>query len=104
MEQTNDPDSLALQFVGHVNFLTWRGKDARSWMCMRADFELIDEPANERRYRFQFEFEHNPDKWDPTVAYTLPDGTIPSTVTSGGLKDIPWYPALAFQPKFPSTA
>lgn len=62
---TLDPSGLANQFIASVNADIWNNEAPRTWLCTEASYERM----TYGQYLFGFEFQHNPDGWDPTVLF-----------------------------------
>lgn len=91
------PWLLAGAIVGKVNNAAWAGGEARSWMCTGMYWELFDRGTN--RYTVNFEFQHNPDTWDPTAVYIDEKTQKPpvNLVVGEGIKTIQWHGAVNFE-------
>lgn len=100
IEQTSNPDALALSWVGYVNSASWRGQVAGSWLVTNASYNEIDTGTN--RYKFRWGFQNNADTWLPVVVYIDPETGRPpdGLVADQGIKTVPWYFERDFNSKF----
>lgn len=62
------PWLVAQQITGALNDTTWGGTPAGTWMCTTCSWEPYN-LSTQQSYKFTFEFQYNPDGWDPTVVY-----------------------------------
>lgn len=95
---TQSPWLVATGVVGKVNDSSWIEGEARQWMCTACTWKLCDDSPSANRYFFTFEFQHNPDTWDPTVVF-IDDRTSrpPAHLVAGkGYKTIEWHDAVNF--------
>lgn len=74
IKQTRSPWLIANAIVGQVNAYAWSGEAARTWLCTGCTWKLSWAGAysgglRRNRYYMTFEFQHNPDTWDPTVTF-----------------------------------
>lgn len=70
---TTDPWNLERLLVASINSAFWMNEQARTWMCSEVEWWL----KGGTRYQFQFEFQHNPEGWDPTAAFVDDSGKHP---------------------------
>jgi hypothetical protein len=68
LKTTSRPWVMAAKMVGAVNSGSWAGGAAHEWMCtgLRWTIHTIGPPVF---YSISFEFQHNPDSWNPTVVF-----------------------------------
>lgn len=103
IEETDDPERVVLRWLGKINSVAWHNGHPKTWLIVRADWELADAFSDPPVYHFTWEMEYRREKWDPiTVAYKDPQtGERPVGLVEGtGLKDINWYDAVSFTAKF----
>lgn len=62
---TNAPWLLADNLIGAINRGSWMNHGETEWMCTEVEWYM----EKQGRYRFAFEFQHNPDGWNPTVVF-----------------------------------
>lgn len=95
---TNNPWVLARTVAGSVNKVSWLGGAPAQWMCTKCSWRVHDfkDPI---RFHFSFEFQFNPDTWDPEVFFIdertgkPPKDLIPGT----GSKRVPKHPRQDFE-------
>lgn len=98
-KQTQTPWLIANQIVGCLNSTPWSGGEVRTWMCTGATWQLLDATEGANRYFMSFEFQHNPDGWDPTAVFIddrtnqPPKGLVEGT----GYKTIPYQGEVDFE-------
>lgn len=94
------PWVIADFLIATVNNTTWNNKPAREWMCTEVSWEMLR--LKPRRYRFGFEFQHNPDGWDPQVVFIDPRTQRPpqELVPGFGYKTIVYYKPVNFNQMF----
>jgi len=102
VESTNDPEGLKHAWAGSVNSAPWQGREPGSWLCTNVEYEPLDMSSDPRKYRFKFEFEHNPQKHEYWVVYRDESGRIPSDIEQypEARKLAKWYPDKDFADKF----
>lgn len=68
---TNTPWETCNALIGKVNLASWQLGAARTWMCTAASWKMADigDTGDIMRFFFTFEFQHNPDTWDPTAIF-----------------------------------
>lgn len=64
---TNYPWLLQQHLLGAINELPWSGGNSYEWLCTGASWRPYD--GSSSKYEFVFEFQHNPETWNPTVVY-----------------------------------
>ncbi len=69
LKTTRTPWIISDNIVGFVNEAGWSGGIARSWMCIACTWKLSWVSGGDHRYFMNFEFQHDPDTWDPTVTF-----------------------------------
>jgi hypothetical protein len=79
---TSNPDSWAVNYVGKVNSSTWRGKNARTWLCTRVKMVsrgsmhgqtgFDDDTYN--IYAVSAEWKYKPQGWDDTQIFIKANG------------------------------
>jgi hypothetical protein len=62
-----DPWEMAGDLIGTINEETWASKPPTQWLCSEVSFELLS--IAQHTYRYKFEWQHNPDGWNPTVIF-----------------------------------
>lgn len=95
---TDDPDAIAHLFAGKVNKNAWLDRGARTWICSEARWECV----KNGRYHMLFEFQHNPDGWDPWAVFIdARTGRPPKFLVDGvGKKQIQYLKETAFEEEF----
>lgn len=66
---TSAPAYIRRQMRRTVNRYTWNGRPSGTWLCTKADYEYRDIEASPPIVEFVFEFQENPEGWDPDVIY-----------------------------------
>ena len=69
IKQTQTPWLIANQLVGNLNSIAWSGGEVRTWMCTGVTWQIMDATEGANRYFMSFEFQYNPDGWDPTAIF-----------------------------------
>ncbi len=89
------PWNLADDMIGKINFKPWMNKGRDEWMCMEVEWEAIFLGA---KYAMQFEFQHNPDAWQPTAVFfdSRTGRPPPNLVQDFGVRTIPYHTELDF--------
>lgn len=67
---TQFPWILERAIIGKINANPWMGFGTSEWMCTGCDWEPVDGTAF--IYEFSFEFQHNPDGWNPQAFFIDP--------------------------------
>ncbi len=105
VEETNNPEEVARQYINKVNSDTWCGGAPGKWLCTKAEYVLLNAATNPDRWEFTWEFRKSaePNGWKRYVVYRKPNGDIPEDIeTKGeGLKEVEWHDEVAFSNKFP---
>lgn len=74
---TENPWSIKQQFINCINDSVWLGEPAFTWICSEVQWDVLNVYGNFQSilpsYRFSFEFQNNPDGWNPEVVYIDPD-------------------------------
>lgn len=93
---TTNPWLVERYIVGKINDAAWAGRGSEEWMCTGCTWRLLDSTVN--RYEFSFEFQHNPDTWNPVVVFTDErTGKPPPDLIEGeGIKRITKHEAVNF--------
>lgn len=96
---TNAPWVLANQMIGRLNNAPFSGQAIHEWMCVGATWRIADNDIAANRYFMSFEFQHNPDTWNPTVVFIDPEtGKPPKDLVQGvGFKTIRRNPEINFE-------
>ena len=70
--ETTSPEIFGPYYVGKMNSTTWRGKPAKSWLCV--DISGVSNDLGET-YQNRYSFQYRPDAlgWDETMTFTDPD-------------------------------
>lgn len=95
----NFPWTLANAIIGRVNYLPFSGEAARTWMCVGCNWKLEGNRGGFARYFMRFEFQFNPDTYDPTIVYIddvtgkAPPGLVPGV----GIKTIQKHQGVLFE-------
>lgn len=63
----NNPWNVVRDLIRTVNITTWLNQPELTWLCSDIDFSVLD--ASKGWYRFSFEFQNDPDTWNPTVVF-----------------------------------
>lgn len=73
-----NPWAVGQRFIARINKESWLNKPAKTWICSEVQWDILDPRVGsvgidkiqiEPLYRFGFEFQHDPDGWDPTVVF-----------------------------------
>lgn len=62
---TGSPWRIANDLIGCVNQFFWMGQAPYTWMCTEVTWEHREQPA----FFMTFNFQHNPDTWNPTAVF-----------------------------------
>lgn len=96
---TATPWFIEGSLLGHINSVRWKGKDPYTWLCTEVHYEALVPFV---RYKFNFEFQHNPDTWLP-IAVFIDERTKnppPGLVEDVGWKKIHKQPEANFDSIF----
>ncbi len=114
------PFDLRKAMINHVNDQRWQGGDARTWLCISADYDWYNPigsskflgKSNSKTVFYTFQFQHNVDGWDPDVIFIDPrTGKSPpalQTVEDAedkekpdyvGIRTVKWYSEQDFDEK-----
>ncbi len=95
---TNTPWSFVNGIHNTVNSEVWLGEDPGTWLCTEAHYEI----ATLGRYKMSFEWQHDPDGWDPTAVFIdeRTNRPPPGLVADVGYKTIPYYKRVNFDNYF----
>jgi len=102
-KQTATPWDIANVITGCVNEVAWSGGDPRHWLCTGCSWRFAGNDANLNNWYFMnFEFQYDPDSWDPTVWFIDKEtGQPPPDLVEGGefpgKLTIPKLPACDFE-------
>lgn len=66
---TSTPWLINRAIAAAINDSTWGGGDPGTWMCTGCAWKPCDFASSPSRYYMTFEFQFNPDGWDPTVVF-----------------------------------
>jgi hypothetical protein len=74
---TENPWSVGQQYIARINKNNWLNHPPGTWICSEVQWDVLDPRLgrfgkSEKKlplYRFSFEFQHDPDGWDPTVVF-----------------------------------
>lgn len=70
IKQTSRPWIIANSIIGRVNKGDWLGEPEHEWMCVGVSWKIHDAgTAGSVKYFMSFEFQHNPDTWNPTAIF-----------------------------------
>jgi hypothetical protein len=102
----DEPWTIANAIVGYVNstpFGSGGSSTGRDWLCTAATWKAYNIKSSGESgsdtYMFTFEFQHNPDGWDPSVVFINPKTGKPPVglVANVGYKQIQWHPSCDFE-------
>jgi hypothetical protein len=98
VKQTQAPWLIANNIIAKLNSTTFAQADARHWLCTLASWENMDPSTGANRYFMTFEFQHNPDSWDPTAVFNDENTNRPpaNLVDGEGYKTIEYLDAVDF--------
>jgi len=94
IKYTTAPWMIANDLIGAVNAFFWMGQPPCTWMCTEVTWEPRQWPAT----FMSFNFQHNPDTWNPTAVF-IDDrtGKPPIGLEPGiGYKYIPYHREVDF--------
>lgn len=99
---TPEPWNIASSIIGKVNDSGWMNHSSDEWMCMEVEWEAIFVGA---QYKMRFQFQHNPDTWQPTAIFAdQRTGKPPVNIVDGfGRVTVPYHGRLNFNNFFAST-
>ena len=99
IKETNTPWNIANTIIGSVNIYPFSGEAARMWLCTAVNWKPESNYGGVTRYFMRFEFEFNPDSWDPTVVF-IDEATNkppPDLVPGVGIVTVEKLPAVDFE-------
>ncbi len=90
------PWLIANQLIGHLNELPWQGQAVHEWICTGVNWDILTVAG---KHNMTFDFQHNPDTWNPTVIFIDDrDGKPPKDLVAGtGFKTIRKHPEVNFE-------
>lgn len=62
-----NPVAYAQNLIACINSKVFMGQAERTWLCSEISWQVLRPDKN--LYRFGFEFQNNPDTWDPDVVF-----------------------------------
>jgi len=68
IKTSSRPWVISNKIIGSVNNGFFAGERAHEWLCTSAGWEIVD-ASSPNRYHMTFEFQHNPDTWNPQVVF-----------------------------------
>jgi len=103
IKTTRTPWLIANKINGRVNSVPFSGELARTWLCTACTWSLswagrVSGGSRQNRYNMNFEFQFDPDTWDPTVTF-IDDRTNkppPDLVANVGYKNVTKMPEADF--------
>lgn len=69
IKTTEFPWLVANSIVGRVNYYSFNSEASRTWLCTACNWRPQGMLDGKLRYYFDFEFQFDPDTWDPTVVF-----------------------------------
>jgi len=95
---TQSPWLIVDNIIGKLNSAAWSQWPARYWICTYAGYRNMDPSTGVNRYFMSFEFQHNPDGWDPSVAFNDENTNRPppNLVANVGYKTIEYLGEVNF--------
>lgn len=97
IKSTAAPWNMAEALVGAVNNAIWLGKPKHTWMCTEVTWDY----RMRGQFFMEFQFQHNPDTWNPTAIFIddrtgrPPEGVVPGL----GYKYIRYHTEVNFPSK-----
>lgn len=70
---TSTPEVFGDQIINKLNAGAWRGKPARTWKVTRVSWVPFNISTLPYQYRIRVHLAHDPDGYDPTVAFVDPN-------------------------------
>lgn len=67
--ENESPFNKTLEFLAAINSVAWASGKKHQWLCTRIDSLTEDNGAS---WTVDYEFQFNPDGWDPDVSYVDP--------------------------------
>lgn len=92
---TATPWLIARKVVGAINKTSWQGAGQHEWMCTSCSWKMT-QPS---KFHMVFEFQHNPDTWNPTVVFIDERTGKPpiGLIEDVGVKYIRKHPEINFE-------
>jgi len=103
---TNSPGAITESYAGHVNSVTWKNGEPRTWKCTTATFDLLDNSVSPALYKLFFRFEKDDQTWDndTTLVFIDVDTNRPppdvALGTNGGMVVVQYAPERDFNDDF----
>jgi len=103
IKKTRTPWLIANAIIGRVNSGFFGGESPRKWLCTGCDWRIawagrMGDNGRENRYFMNFEFQLNPDTWDPTVLFIddVTNKPPPDLLPDVGYKTVTKMPAVDY--------
>lgn len=103
VEELASPFTYSHEWVGTVNDGSWAGGAVGTWMCVAVNVEPFNADADPPTYRVQYQFQYDPDGWDPEVVYIDPETSKPPpgwAAAVGASITVEYYEPKDFSAKF----
>lgn len=95
-----NPVAYARSLIASTNATQWMGEPALTWLCSEVRWQVLRPDTN--LYHFGFEFQNNPDTWDPDITFLDSRTNLPpSTVAIGTIADQYGVKSFAADPTNP---
>lgn len=93
------PWIMANAIIGTINIGSFAGGNAHEWMCVGITWKIVDATPLANRYHMSFEFQHNPDTWNPSVVFIDPRSQLPpkDLVDGDGYKTVRVHKEASFE-------
>jgi len=105
---TANPWGVTALLIGNINNGIWCNQEAEMWMCTEVGWSVCNtrqqDDGTPPRYHFDFEFQLNPEGWQPTAVFVdQRTGKPPPNLEEDvGYKTIPYYRTRNFSEAFES--
>jgi hypothetical protein len=86
-----NPVDLAMNIITCINLNPWQGRPSFTWIVSEVSWEVLDALAG--LYRYSFEFQFDPDTWNPTVIFNDQRTGAPPANAKPGSKNAIEFPA-----------
>lgn len=106
---TRNPLQIEKDLLAKLNNGLWLDGEPATWMCTEVGFDVAGNTgqpmAGTTRYLFNFQWQHNPDTWDPTAVFVdNRTGRPPSDLIDGfGRRTIKYHERIDFEAYFGAT-
>lgn len=99
IKETPAPWAIANSITGRVNLFPFSGEAPRTWLCVGCNWKPQGAYYGATRFYMTFDFQFDPDTWDPTVVFIdeVTGKPPPNLILNEGIKMIRKHQAVDFE-------